>query len=294
MLMTTEEISTQQKKRCSSSTMGSPCGCIIATCSRRPDSFVEEAANGVEGLEKALADRFRPRHRRYQHAKDERIRVRQTAAQGPGLPVHTGHDGQHRGSGTGQAQGVRSWREFLYGRARIRALTNSNRSQGCSQGKRYKSPACAVYSRGSEELIQQSAAGILRLEKDPNNEVAINEIFRAVHTLKGSSGLFDAQPLTKLVHAGEDVLSAVRLGALQLNAEIADHILDMLDQAGIWLGDMEKDETLPPAAGEASHKLAKVLRSFLPQSADGVAEPPSASSKPDRMHRLAGCDAAPA
>ncbi len=123
----------------------------------------------------------------------------------------------------------------------------------------------------AQELIQQSAAGILRLEKDPNNEVAINEVFRAVHTLKGSSGLFDAQPLTKLVHAGEDVLSAVRSGALQLNPEIADHILDMLDQAAIWLGDMEKDEALPPAAGEVAHKLANVLRSFLPQSADAVA-----------------------
>ena len=134
-------------------------------------------------------------------------------------------------------------------------------------------PLLARFIPEAQELIQQSAASILRLEKDPNNEVAINEVFRAVHTLKGSSGLFDAQPLTKLVHAGEDVLSAVRSGALQLNPEIADHILDMLDQVGIWLGDMEKDETLPPAAGEVAHKLANVLRSFLPQSADAVARP---------------------
>ncbi len=134
-------------------------------------------------------------------------------------------------------------------------------------------PLLARFIPEAQELIQQSAAGILRLEKDPNNEVTINEVFRAVHTLKGSSGLFDAHALTKLVHAGEDVLSAVRSGALQLNPEIADHILDMLDQAGIWLGDMEKDETLPPTAVEASHKLANVLRSFLPQSADAVAGP---------------------
>ncbi len=73
------------------------------------------------------------------------------------------------------------------------------------------------------------------------------------------------------------MLSAVRSGALQLSPEIADHILDMLDQAGIWLGDMEKDETLPLAAGEVSHKLAKVLRSFLPQSADAVAEAQAAN-----------------
>ncbi len=134
-------------------------------------------------------------------------------------------------------------------------------------------PLLARFIPEAQELIQQSAAGILRLEKDPNNEVAINEVFRAVHTLKGSSGLFDAQPLTKMVHAGEDVLSAVRSGALQLSPEIADHILDMLDQAGIWLGGMEKDEALPPAAAEVSHKLANALRSFLPRSSVAVVEP---------------------
>ncbi len=75
----------------------------------------------------------------------------------------------------------------------------------------------------------------MKLEKDPENEAGVNEVFRAIHTLKGSSALFDAQPLTSLVHAGEDVLSAVRSGALRLSPDIADHILDMLDQAGVWL-----------------------------------------------------------
>ena len=140
-------------------------------------------------------------------------------------------------------------------------------------------PLLARFIPEAQELIQQSATGILRLEKDPNNEAAINEVFRAIHTLKGSSGLFDAQPLTNLVHAGEDLLSAVRSGALQLSSEIADHILDMLDQAGIWLGDMEKNETLPPAAGEVSHKLASVLRRFLPQSADSAVKPEAETAK---------------
>ncbi len=140
-------------------------------------------------------------------------------------------------------------------------------------------PLLARFIPEAQELIQQSATGILRLEKDPNNEAAINEVFRAIHTLKGSSGLFDAQPLTNLVHAGEDLLSAVRSGALQLSSEIADHILDMLDQAGIWLGDMEKDERLPLAAGEVSHKLASVLRRLLPQSADAGVNPEAETAK---------------
>jgi two-component system chemotaxis sensor kinase CheA len=123
----------------------------------------------------------------------------------------------------------------------------------------------------AQELIQQSASGVLRLEKDPGNEAVINEVFRAVHTLKGSSGLFNIQPLTHLVHAGEDLLSAVRSGALELGNDIADHILDMLDQVGVWIGDLERDETLPPASAEVSRKLASALRKFLPQSFDDPA-----------------------
>ncbi|WP_277980703.1 Hpt domain-containing protein [Sphingomonas phyllosphaerae] len=44
----------------------------------------------------------------------------------------------------------------------------------------------------ARELLQAAAAGLLVLERAPDDDAAINEVFRAVHTLKGSSGLFDA------------------------------------------------------------------------------------------------------
>ncbi len=156
---------------------------------------------------------------------------------------------------------------------------NSSTRPCCSRGACH-TPLLARFIPEAQELIQQSAAGILRLEKDPENEIAINEVFRAIHTLKGSSGLFDAQPLTNLVHAGEDVLSAVRSGALRLSPDITDHILDMLDQAGVWLGDMEKAEALPPAAAEVSYKLAVLLRSFLPRASNEASrcEPETAAT----------------
>ncbi len=134
-------------------------------------------------------------------------------------------------------------------------------------------PLLARFISEAQELIQQSAAGILKLEKDPENEAGVNEVFRAIHTLKGSSGLFDAQPLTNLVHAGEDVLSAVRAGALRLSPDITDHILDMLDQVGVWIGDLEKHEELPVAAADASQKLARALRDFLPDAEGEAAGP---------------------
>ncbi|MFZ1107274.1 MAG: chemotaxis protein CheA [Rhodomicrobium sp.] len=160
-------------------------------------------------------------------------------------------------------------------------------------------PLLARFISEAQELIQQSAAGILRLEKDPENEVGINEVFRAIHTLKGSSGLFDAQPLTNLLHAGEDVLSAVRSGALRLSPEITDRILDMLDQVGVWIGDLEKNEELPGAAAEVSQKLAKALRGFLPVAEGNAAAAPERQSRGqaggfdwlDEIRRAPGYDA---
>ncbi|WP_183983598.1 Hpt domain-containing protein [Sphingomonas jinjuensis] len=40
----------------------------------------------------------------------------------------------------------------------------------------------------ARELLQTSASGLLTLERDPSDATAIHEVFRAVHTLRGSSG----------------------------------------------------------------------------------------------------------
>ena len=53
----------------------------------------------------------------------------------------------------------------------------------------------------ARDLIDRAASGILELETRPHDSAILNDVFRAVHTLKGSSGLFDVGPLTRLVHA---------------------------------------------------------------------------------------------
>ncbi len=58
-------------------------------------------------------------------------------------------------------------------------------------------------SRDSLEVISNC---FLALENDPQNANTLDELFRSVHTMKGSSGLFDIVPFTKVVHAAEDVL----------------------------------------------------------------------------------------
>src|SRR5439155_14853589 len=66
--------------------------------------------------------------------------------------------------------------------------------------------------------------GLKRGSTDPE---LINDVFRAVHTLKGLSGLFGAARMTGLSHELEDVLDDLRLGRIELGSGV----LDLLFQA---------------------------------------------------------------
>ena len=101
-------------------------------------------------------------------------------------------------------------------------------------------PLLARFIPEARELLQVSASGLLKLERNPTDETAINEVFRAVHTIKGSSGLFDAMALTRLVHAAEDLLGEVRSDALQIDSALVDMLLDSLDQVGQWIDEHGK------------------------------------------------------
>ena len=145
----------------------------------------------------------------------------------------------------------------------------------------------------ARELLQGAASALLILEKNPGDEGRINEVFRSVHTLKGSAGLFDFPAFSRLVHAGEDVLSAVRAGEVALNGELVDLLLDSLDQVSGWLDRIDKSGVMPDGADGISHELTTALRAVLPAgfgAGNSVAAPVAALARADWLHELDEAD----
>jgi two-component system, chemotaxis family, sensor kinase CheA len=120
----------------------------------------------------------------------------------------------------------------------------------------------------AREHLEGAAAGLLKLERDPSDEGLGNEVFRSVHTLKGASGLFDLPGLTRLLHAGEDLLGAVRSGLLALDPQMVDALLDALDKVSAWVDALQRHGALPGDADGASVELSRRLRAFLPNVDD--------------------------
>jgi two-component system chemotaxis sensor kinase CheA len=118
----------------------------------------------------------------------------------------------------------------------------------------------------ARELVQLATDDLLALERIPTGSVHLDSAFRAVHTLKGSVGLFDFAPMGLLLHATEDLLGAIREGRGNIDGEIIDSLLQCLGQTEHWVGAIEQTGQLPPNAAEDGYRLARALRSHLDDS----------------------------
>lgn len=119
----------------------------------------------------------------------------------------------------------------------------------------------------TREFLEDAASGLLALEKNPEDSDAMGRVFRAMHSTKGGSGLFDFDPMTDLVHEAENLLDEVRNGERAMSATLADQLLDVLDQVTAWIDAIERDEVLPSDAQQRSDAQVTALR----QAADGGA-----------------------
>ncbi len=85
----------------------------------------------------------------------------------------------------------------------------------------------------ARELVQQSSDDLMALEADAGNRDHLESAFRAIHTLKGSVGLFDLGRMQDVLHHAEDLLSRARAGTIAVDATLIDPLLSVVE----WVED---------------------------------------------------------
>lgn len=81
----------------------------------------------------------------------------------------------------------------------------------------------------SNELIEAAEAALLALETDPDDKESINIVFRAFHTVKGSSAFLGLKRLGELAHRAESLLSKIRDGEIKCTGGYATLSLRSVD-----------------------------------------------------------------
>ena len=121
-------------------------------------------------------------------------------------------------------------------------------------------PALETFSQEVDELLSAMEEALLGLEGMPDDADCINSIFRAMHTIKGSSGLFGFDDVVAFAHEAETVLDRVRNGERAIDAELIAVLLACKDHTAqlIQHALFNEDEALPEALQQQS--LALITR----------------------------------
>src|ERR1700752_4851447 len=85
---------------------------------------------------------------------------------------------------------------------------------------------------------------LVRFEQDPNNAKILDNIFRLVHTIKGTCGFLNLPRLEALTHAAEALMGKFRDGA-RVTGETVTLILATLDRVKILLDQLEQNQAEP-------------------------------------------------
>jgi len=77
--------------------------------------------------------------------------------------------------------------------------------------------------------VDQMEQNVLVLENEGANKDAVDEIFRAAHTLKGGSATVEMMELSHFTHLVEDVFDAIRSDQIAVNEDVVDALLQAID-----------------------------------------------------------------
>ena len=82
-------------------------------------------------------------------------------------------------------------------------------------------------------------ADLIRLEKHPSEKSTLAQVFRTLHSVKGTAGFMGLVKLQAIAHSAESLLSRLRAGELVFNAPIATALLQVVDAIRVILSQIE-------------------------------------------------------
>lgn len=143
-----------------------------------------------------------------------------------------------------------------------------------------------LFVQESSEHLQALETDLIALESNPTDNARLNSIFRSVHSIKGSSGFFGFEPIVKLAHVMESVMSLLRDGAIVADQSMVSLLISTSDKLNLMLAQADRAVEIP-CAGEIAG-----LQAIL-DGKTGPAEKPATTSTPAPQTSTGAADSLP-
>jgi two-component system chemotaxis sensor kinase CheA len=108
-----------------------------------------------------------------------------------------------------------------------------------------------TFSDEAAELVSEIEDGLLRLEKNPAEKGLLDAVFRAAHTIKGSSASIGLTNISSFTHDVEEILDLLRKEKLPVDKELISALLAAADRIREMVSGILSDGNAEPLADEA-------------------------------------------
>ncbi|MDD3731584.1 MAG: chemotaxis protein CheA [candidate division Zixibacteria bacterium] len=112
----------------------------------------------------------------------------------------------------------------------------------------------------ADELIISLDNNLVKLEEAPDDLELLNEIFRAAHTIKGTSGFLGLEQVTTLTHKMEDILNKLRKSEIVVTPRIMDILLKSLDYLKMLLNNVRANKNEEVDLEDILQRLTEALK----------------------------------
>ena len=124
----------------------------------------------------------------------------------------------------------------------------------------------------SQEGLDRMERCLTDLEERPKDAALLGEIFRSVHTIKGTTGFLGFKRLEKLAHAGENLLGLLRDGKLAADRPLITGLLQLLDGLRSILKSIETEAS--EGEGEDTALIERLVELQAPPHHPSCQDPP--------------------
>jgi two-component system, chemotaxis family, sensor kinase CheA len=123
-----------------------------------------------------------------------------------------------------------------------------------------------IFLEDCEDQLQNMENALVEMQDTGASEDSIGAIFRAMHTIKGSAGMFGFDNIVKFAHTGENLLGCAREGTIEVTPEMVDLFLLCKDHVEKLITAETAEQTIDEDEKIVGVDLIEQLLSHMPQT----------------------------